>query len=105
MHPSIRTELGLDGETAESQPGEGARTGPELQRLQGSYQQEDYFVPGTDWSDYLPAFRHGLLIAWRHQSLDARCFEDDWHDIRGASRLGAKQALPAVMHAMREAGA
>jgi hypothetical protein len=56
-----------------------------------------------EWSDYAPAYQYGITTCHEEGDASARSFgEDDWHRVRGGSRLSWSEARPAVEHAWRD---
>ncbi len=64
-----------------------------------AFEDEPYFQPGMRYDDYSPAYRVGYTGPLRREgnfgSLDEE-LQQDWHRVKGRSRLTWPQARPAV---------
>jgi hypothetical protein len=59
-----------------------------------------YVMPGTEYEDYAPAYRYGVLVADKHGQKTFAEVEpllaEEWAAVRGSSRLEWDKARPAV---------
>jgi hypothetical protein len=64
-----------------------------------AFTAEPYYVPGTGYDEYSPAFRVGYTGPLRREgSFQAvlPALKEDWSRVKGRSRLTWEQAKPAV---------
>ena len=95
---------GAIGAVVGNRASEAADTRSDLGHFQQIFHTMPYYVEGTDWHDYAPAYRYGLESFAQHRGRTLAEVETQlqggWEAAaRFGSRLQWQQARPAVQHA------
>jgi hypothetical protein len=95
---------GVVGAVVGNRASEAADTRHDLGHFQQIFHTMPYYVDGTDWHDYAPAYRYGLESFEQHRGRTLAEVESQlqggWEAAaRFGSQLQWQQARPAVQHA------
>lgn len=97
---------GVLGALVGNRAAEAADTRQDLGHFEQIFRTMPYYVDGSDWHDYAPAYRYGLDTYGQHRGRPLAEVESQlqggWEAAaRFGSRLQWQQAQPAVQHAWR----